>query len=97
VEDPITIIDGSGGDLLSKDARTTDKEVEASPVVKRTHWPIRLHSVEERRKKKEEEREGEEKEEKEEEQSHLQGRLSQEAHAQRLQQEQRQQLQEEQP
>jgi hypothetical protein len=34
-----------------------DVEVEASPVAKRTPWPIRLHSVEERRKKEEEERE----------------------------------------
>ena len=36
-----------------------DEEVEASPVVKRTPWPIRLHSVEERRKKEEEDREQE--------------------------------------
>jgi len=28
-----------------------DKEVEASPVVKRTPWPIGLHSVEEQRKR----------------------------------------------
>ena len=34
--DPITISDGSGGDRLSKDARSMDEEVEASPVVKRT-------------------------------------------------------------
>jgi len=33
------------------------KEVEASPVAKRTPWPIRLHSVEEHRKRGEEERE----------------------------------------
>ena len=36
-----------------------DEEVEASPVAKRTPWPIGLHSVEERRKKEEEEREHE--------------------------------------
>jgi len=53
--DPITISDGSGGDRLSRDARTVDEEVEASPVAKRTPWPIGLHSVEERRKKEEEE------------------------------------------
>ena len=56
--DPITISDGSGGDLLSKVARPTDEEVEASRVAKRTPWPIGLHSVEERRKKEEEERNG---------------------------------------
>ena len=55
VGDPITISDGSGGVLLSKDARTTNEEVEASPVTKRTPWPIGLHSVEEMRKKEEEE------------------------------------------
>jgi len=64
---PITISDRSGGDLLSKDARATDTEVEASPVAKQTPWPIGHHSVEERRKKKEEEREGEEEKGKEEE------------------------------
>jgi len=32
-----------------------DEEVEASPSVKRTPWPIGLHSVEEQRKKEEEE------------------------------------------
>jgi hypothetical protein len=52
--DPITISDGSGGDLLSKDARTTDKEVEASLAGKRMSWPIGRHSIEERRKKEEE-------------------------------------------
>ena len=57
--DPITVSDGSGGDRLSKDARTVDGEVEASPVAKRTPWPIGLHSIEERRKKEEEEREQE--------------------------------------
>ena len=57
--DPITISDGFGNDRLSKDARCIDEEVEASPVVKRTPWPIGLHSVEERRKKEEEERERE--------------------------------------
>jgi len=36
-----------------------EEEVEASPIVKRTPWPIGLHSVEERRKKEEEERERE--------------------------------------
>jgi len=36
-----------------------DEEVEASPIVKRTPWPIELHSVEEKRKKEEEEREQE--------------------------------------
>jgi hypothetical protein len=36
-----------------------DEEVEASPVAKRTPWPIGLHSVEEKRKKEEEERERE--------------------------------------
>jgi len=56
VGDPITI---SGGDRLSKDARSMDEEVEASPVAKRTPWPIRLHSFKERRKKEEEEREQE--------------------------------------
>ena len=35
------------------------KEVEGSPVAKRTPWPIGLHSVEEKRKKEEEERERE--------------------------------------
>jgi hypothetical protein len=80
VGDPITVSDGSGGDPFSKDARTTDKEVVASLVEKRTSWPIGLHSVKERRKKEEEKCEGEEEKEKEEEeQSHLQGRLSQEA------------------
>jgi len=57
--DPITISDGSSGGRLSKDARSTDEEVEASPVAKRTPWPIGLHSVEEKRKKEEEERERE--------------------------------------
>ena len=57
--DPITISGWSGGDRLSKDARSTDEEVEASPVAKRTPWPIGLHSVEERMKKKGEERERE--------------------------------------
>jgi len=55
VGDPITISDGSGGDLLSKDARIADEEVEASPVAKQMPWPIGLHSIEERRKKEEEE------------------------------------------
>ena len=50
--DPITISDGFGNDRLSKDARCIDEEVEASPVVKRTPWPIGLHSVEEKRKRK---------------------------------------------
>jgi len=36
-----------------------DKEVETSPVAKRTPWPARLRSVEEQRKKEEEEREQE--------------------------------------
>jgi len=36
-----------------------DEEVKASPVTKRTPWPIGLHSVEERRKKEEEEHERE--------------------------------------
>ena len=36
-----------------------DEEVEASPVAKRTPWPIGLHSIEERRKKEGEERERE--------------------------------------
>ena len=63
---PITINDRSGGDRLSKDARTADEEVEVSPVAKWMPWPIELHSVEERRKKEEEERKGgEEEEEKE--------------------------------
>ena len=57
--DPITISDGSGGDWPSKDARPMDEELEASPVARRTPWPIGLHSVEERRKKEEEEREQE--------------------------------------
>ena len=57
--DPITISGWSGGDRLSKDARSTDEEVEASPVTKRTPWTIGLHSVEEKRKKEEEERERE--------------------------------------
>ena len=57
--DPITVSDGSGGDQLSKDARIMDEEVEASPVTKRTPWPIGLHSIEERKKKEEEERERE--------------------------------------
>ena len=58
-EDLITISDGSGGDRPSKDARPMDEVVEASPVAKRTPWPIGLHSVEEQRKKGEEERERE--------------------------------------
>ena len=57
--DPITISDGSGGDRLSKDARSMDEEVEASPVARQTPWPIRLHSAEEKKKKEEEERERE--------------------------------------
>ena len=57
--DPITISDGSGGDGPSKEARSMDEEVEASPVAKRTPWPIGLHSVEEQRKREEEERERE--------------------------------------
>jgi len=36
-----------------------DEEVEASPIAKRTPWPIGLHSVEEQRKRGEEERERE--------------------------------------
>ena len=56
VGDPITISDGSGGDRLSKDARSMDEELEVSPVARRTPWPIGLHSVKERRKKEEEER-----------------------------------------
>jgi len=51
----ITITDGSGCDRLSKDARSTDENVEVSPVAGWTPWPIGLHSVEERRKKEEEE------------------------------------------
>jgi len=31
-----------------------DEEVGASPVAKRTPWPIGLHSIEKRRKKEEE-------------------------------------------
>jgi len=57
--DPITISDGSGSDRLSKDARSMDEEVEASPVTRQTPWPIRLHSAEEKKKKEEEERERE--------------------------------------
>ncbi|XP_021309156.1 RNA polymerase II degradation factor 1-like [Sorghum bicolor] len=57
--DPIIISDGSGGDGPPRDARPMDEEVEASPIAKRTPWPIGLHSVEERRKKEEEEREQE--------------------------------------
>ncbi|XP_021311849.1 misshapen-like kinase 1 [Sorghum bicolor] len=44
---------------LSKDARSMDEEVKASPVTKRTSWPIGLHSVEEERKKAKEQRERE--------------------------------------
>jgi hypothetical protein len=36
-----------------------DEEVEASPVAKRTPWPIELYSVEEKRKMEEEEHEQE--------------------------------------
>jgi len=36
-----------------------DEEVEASPIVRQTPWPIELHSVEEQRKKEEKEREQE--------------------------------------
>jgi len=54
--DPITISDRSGGDRPSKDIRPMDEEVEASPIAKRTPWPIGLHSVEEQRKRGEEER-----------------------------------------
>jgi len=35
------------------------EEVEASPIAKRTPWPIGLHCGEEKRKKEEEERERE--------------------------------------
>ena len=48
---PITIIDGSGGDGLLKDAQSMDEEVEASPIVKRTPWTVGLHFVEEKGKK----------------------------------------------
>ena len=65
VGDPITISDGSGGDRLSKDARTMDEEVEASHVTKQMPWPIGLHSIEERRRKEEECKGGEEEEEEE--------------------------------
>jgi len=34
-----------------------DKEVETSPVAKRTPWPVGLRSVEEQRKREEEEHE----------------------------------------
>jgi hypothetical protein len=34
-----------------------DEELEASPIARRTPWPIGLHFIEERRKKEEEERE----------------------------------------
>ena len=57
--DPITISDGSGSDRLSKGARPMYEEVEASPIAKRTPWPIGLHCGEEKRKKEEEERERE--------------------------------------
>ena len=57
--DTITISDGSDGDRPSKDSRPMDEEVEASPVVKRTPWPVGLHSVEEQRKRGEEEHEWE--------------------------------------
>ena len=63
--DPITISDEPSGDRLSKDVRTVDDEVEASPVAKRTPWPIGLRSVEGRRKKEEERKGGEEEEEEE--------------------------------
>jgi len=36
-----------------------DEEVKASPVTRRTPWPIGLHSVEEQRKKEAEEHERE--------------------------------------
>jgi hypothetical protein len=65
MSDPITISDGSGADLLSREVRTADKEAEASPVGKQTPWPIGLHSIEERRKKEEEgSKRGEEEEKK---------------------------------
>ena len=57
VGDPITISDGSSGDRLPKYARSMDEELDASPVVRWTPWPIGLHSVEGRRKKEEEEEE----------------------------------------
>ena len=57
--DPITISDGSGGDGPPRDTRPMDEEVEASPIARRTPWPIGLHSVEEQRKKEEEEHERE--------------------------------------
>jgi len=66
VGDPITISNESGGDLVSKDARPAEEEVEASYIAKQMPWPIGLHSVEERRKKEEEERKGGEEEEEEE-------------------------------
>jgi len=56
---PILISDGFGGDRPSKDAYPMDEEIEASPVAKRTPWPIGLHSVKEQRKRGEEERERE--------------------------------------
>ena len=68
VGDPITISNESGGDLVSKDARPAEEEVEASYIAKQMPWPIGLHSVEERRKKEEEERKGGEEEEEEKEQ-----------------------------
>jgi len=34
-----------------------DEEVDASPTVRRTPWPIGLHSVEEQKRKEERERE----------------------------------------
>jgi len=68
---PITVSDGFGGDRLSMDAHTVDEEVEASPVVKRTPWPIGLHSIEERRKNEEEERERELQQQLQEEQQQL--------------------------
>ena len=46
-------------------------EVEASPVAKRTPWPIGLHSVVERRKKEEEDREQEPQQRPQEEQQQL--------------------------
>jgi len=58
-EDRSTISDESGGDRPSEDARPMGEEVEASPITKRTPWPIGLHSVEEQRKRKEEKHERE--------------------------------------
>jgi len=56
--DPITIGQGSGGDRLSKDARSMDEEVEASPVTKQSLGPSGSTPSRRRRRKRKSRRRG---------------------------------------